>query len=90
MNAQFHNPEPLNSDKAALVLVDHQVGLSTGIRDDSIADIKHNVVGLAKAARSLELPVATSKISQTTPRPKRKRYTRHLEWTGQFWSVRSA
>ena len=29
MKAHFHNPEPLNADNAALVLVDHQVGLMT-------------------------------------------------------------
>jgi nicotinamidase-related amidase len=49
--------EPLTSDDAALVLVDHQVGLMTGVRDMSPAELKHNVVGLAKAATVLELPI---------------------------------
>lgn len=66
MNAQFHNPGPLSSDNAALVLVDHQVGLMTGIRDYSIAELKHNVVGLAKAARALDLPVVTTTTSSET------------------------
>ena len=48
----LHNPSPLTRDNAALVLVDHQVGLMTGIRDYSIAELKHNVVGLAKAAQA--------------------------------------
>src|ERR1700683_2500038 len=53
--------EPLTSENAALVLIDHQVGLMSGVRDYSIAELKHNVVGLAKAARALKLPiVATS------------------------------
>ena len=36
--------EPLTSENAALVLVDHQVGLMTGVRDYSTGELKHNVV----------------------------------------------
>ena len=49
--------EPLTSENAALVLVDHQVGLMSGVRDYSIAELKHNVTGLAKAAKALKLPI---------------------------------
>src|ERR1700751_5265295 len=49
--------EPLTSENAALVIVDHQVGLMTGVRDYSIAELKHNVVALAKAAKALKLPI---------------------------------
>ncbi|MFK7967251.1 MAG: isochorismatase family protein [Burkholderiaceae bacterium] len=63
MNEYIHNPEPMTSDNTALVLVDHQVGLMTGIRDYSVAELKHNVVGLAKAARALELPIVTTTTS---------------------------
>jgi nicotinamidase-related amidase len=49
--------EPLTSDNAALVLVDHQVGLMTGVRDYSTGELKHNVVALAKAAKALNLPI---------------------------------
>ncbi|MCR9105497.1 MAG: isochorismatase family protein [Gammaproteobacteria bacterium] len=66
MKEHLHNPEPLNSENAALVLVDHQVGLMTGIRDYSIAELKHNVVGLAKAARALDLPIVTTTTSSET------------------------
>lgn len=66
MNAIHHNPEPLNSENAALVLVDHQVGLMTGIRDYSIAELKHNVAGLTKAALALGLPVVTTTTSSDT------------------------
>src|ERR1700719_2965880 len=41
----------------AWMQIDHQVGLFTGIRDLSIEELKHNVVGLAKAAQVLGLPV---------------------------------
>src|SRR6266850_1130194 len=57
MNNQIHTYEPLTSENAALVLVDHQVGLMTGVRDISTGELKHNVVGLAKAAKLLNLPM---------------------------------
>ena len=49
--------EPLTSENAALILVDHQVGLMTGVRDYSTGELKHNVVALAKAAKALKLPI---------------------------------
>src|SRR6201981_2744685 len=52
--------EPRTSENAALVLVDHQVGLMTGVRDLPIAELKHNVVGLAKAAKTLKLPIVVT------------------------------
>jgi len=48
--------EPLTSENAALVLIDHQVGLMTGVRV-STGELKHNVVALAKAAKALNLPI---------------------------------
>jgi hypothetical protein len=48
MNNQIHAYEPLTSENAALVLVDHQVGLMTGVRDISTGELKHNVLSLAK------------------------------------------
>ncbi len=48
---------PLTSENAALILVDHQVGLMTGVRDYSTGELKHNVVALAKAAKALKLPI---------------------------------
>ena len=62
----IHNPEPLTRDNAAVVLVDHQVGLMTGIRDYSIAELKHNVVGIARAAKALNLPIVTTTTSSQT------------------------
>jgi nicotinamidase-related amidase len=52
--------EPLTSDNAALVLVDHQVGLLSGVRDYPIGELKHNVVGLAKAGQALNLPIVVT------------------------------
>jgi nicotinamidase-related amidase len=56
MNAKAMPYVPLSSDNAALVLVDHQVGLLSGVRDISIAELKNNVVSLAKAMRALKVP----------------------------------
>ena len=47
-------------ENTAVLLIDHQVGLFTGVRDLTVSDLKHNVVGLAKAAK------AASAISATT------------------------
>src|SRR5580704_17494591 len=60
MNNQVHPYEPLTSQNTALVLVDHQVGLITGVRDISTGELKHNVVALAKAAKALKLPIVVT------------------------------
>lgn len=52
--------EPLTAENAALILVDHQVGLMTGVRDYSTGELKHNVVALAKAAKALNLPIVVT------------------------------
>src|SRR3984893_8476787 len=57
MTNQTNPYEPLTSENAPLVLVDHQVGLMTGVRDYSTGELKHNVVALAKAAKDLKLPI---------------------------------
>ncbi|AKU91172.1 isochorismatase family protein [Vulgatibacter incomptus] len=58
--------EPLTSENAGLVLVDHQLGLMTGVRDMFPSDLKHNVVGLAKAARVLKLPIVVTTTARDT------------------------
>lgn len=50
----------LTADNAALILVDHQIGLMTGVRDYSTGELKHNVVALAKAAKALKLPIVVT------------------------------
>jgi nicotinamidase-related amidase len=60
MSNQTRSYEPLTSENAAVILVDHQVGLLTGIRDYSIGELKHNVVGLAQAATALKLPIVVT------------------------------
>jgi nicotinamidase-related amidase len=54
----------ITRDNTAVLLIDHQVGLFTGVRDIGVAELKHNVVGLAKAAQILGVPV----VAATTAR----------------------
>ena len=60
MSEQSRPYEPLTSENAALILVDHQVGLMTGVRDYSTGELKHNVIGLANAAKALKLPIVVT------------------------------
>jgi nicotinamidase-related amidase len=64
MSEQSRPYEPLTSENAALILVDHQMGLMTGVRDYSTGELKHNVIGLANAAKALKLPI----VVKTTAR----------------------
>src|SRR4029077_7756661 len=57
---QMRPYEALTSENAALVLVDHQIGIMTGVRDYPIGVLKHNVVALAKAAKLLKLPIVVT------------------------------
>ncbi len=58
MSDPIRTPDPPHSsENAALILVDHQIGLMTGVRDYSTGELKHNVVALAKAAKALQLPI---------------------------------
>lgn len=52
--------ERLTRDNAAVLLVDHQVGLYSGVRDIPVGELKHNVVALAKAARVLGLALVVT------------------------------
>ena len=63
-----HPHEPLTSENSALLLVDHQVGFMSRVRHYSIAELKHNVVALATAAKALKVPiVATTTAGRSNP-----------------------
>src|SRR3569833_3996091 len=55
----------LTRENAVLLIVDHQVGLYTGVRDIDTLQLKHNIVSLAKAAVALKVPVV---VTTTTER----------------------
>lgn len=61
VDARFHSP--LTRENTAVVLVDHQTGLYTGVRDIALAELKHNIVALAKAAIVLDLPLIVTTTS---------------------------
>jgi nicotinamidase-related amidase len=59
-----HLYERLTRDNAVLLLVDHQVGLYTGVRDIDTRELKHNVVGLTKAALALKVPIIVTTTTE--------------------------
>ena len=59
MNKYEENVGPrdaLTPENAALLLIDHQVGLMQLVRDMTPEEFKNNVVGLAKTAKIFDLP----------------------------------
>lgn len=53
--------EKPTAENAILFLIDHQIGLMAGIRDfTSLAEYKSNVIGLARTAKALKMPVLIS------------------------------
>jgi nicotinamidase-related amidase len=55
-----HPYQPMTAENTALVLVDHQIGLMTRVRDYETGELKHNVVALAKSALALKLPIVAT------------------------------
>lgn len=54
----YDRPTPENS---IMLLIDHQVGLLGSVRDtSSLAELKSNILGLARVAKALEMPVLIS------------------------------
>jgi len=54
----YDKPTPQNS---IVLFIDHQIGLMAGVRDfTSLAEYKSNIVGLARTARALQIPVLLS------------------------------
>ncbi len=56
--------ERLTPESAVLLLIDHQSGLVSGIRDLAPDEVRHNVVAFARAARVLRVPVV---LTSTAP-----------------------
>jgi nicotinamidase-related amidase len=55
-----NNSERITKDNSVLCLIDHQLGLLVGVHDITVAELKHNVLGLAKAAKILGIPTIAS------------------------------
>jgi len=56
--------ERLTPESALLMLIDHQAGLVSGIRDLEPDEVRHNAVAFARAARVLRIPVV---LTSTAP-----------------------
>ena len=56
--------ERLTRNNAVLLLVDHQVGLYTGVRDIDIIQLKHNVAGLTRAMLALKVPIVVTTTTE--------------------------
>ncbi|MEV6129115.1 isochorismatase family protein [Streptomyces violaceusniger] len=52
--------EPITRENTAVVLLDHQVALLSGVRDIPLGELKHNVVALARAATVLDIPLVVT------------------------------
>src|SRR5258707_7732491 len=50
----------INVDDAALLLLDHQTGLFQTVKDISVAELRANVIALARIATLLNIPVITT------------------------------
>ncbi|HXX82485.1 MAG TPA: isochorismatase family protein [Casimicrobiaceae bacterium] len=64
MNPANTTSKRLKRDNAVLLLVDHQIGLYTGIHDTDVLHLKHNVVGLTRAMLALKVPVVVTTTSE--------------------------
>lgn len=56
--------ETLSQENSALVLVDHQIGLYTGVRDIPIEELKHNIIGLVKAIKVFRIPIIVTTTTE--------------------------
>ncbi len=52
----------LSAENTTLLMVDHQVGLLSGVRDFSTAELAHNIAALAKAAKVLGVPIIVTAV----------------------------
>ena len=62
--ASARHPERISRANAVLLLVDHQVGLYTGVRDIDTLQLKHNVIGLTRAMLALKVPVIVTTTTE--------------------------
>ena len=63
-SARSRPHERLTPENAALLLIDHQSGLVSGVRDLEPDEVRHNVVAYARVARIFRVPVV---LTSTAP-----------------------
>src|SRR5258707_3808272 len=57
--------ETITQENSAFVLVDHQIGLYTGVRDIPIDELKHNIIGLVKAIKVFQIPIVVTTTTES-------------------------
>jgi nicotinamidase-related amidase len=60
MSTQSYTKTRFSADDAALVLIDHQSGIMQLVHDYSPAELRNNVIGLAKLGKVFNLPTVLS------------------------------
>jgi len=67
MTSNTYPTTRLSRDRAALLLVDHQVGLLLGVHDHDQEELRRNAIALAKLATSYGLPVIVTTSADEGP-----------------------
>ena len=62
-----HGGPPLSADAAALLLVDHQVGLLSLVGDYTPEELRNNVLALAGCGKTFKLPTILTTSAETGP-----------------------
>ncbi len=57
--------ETITPENSALVLIDHQIGLYTGVRDIPVDELKHNLIGLVKATKIFRIPIIVTTTTES-------------------------
>src|ERR1700722_12159958 len=57
--------ETITQENSALVVVDHQIGLYTGVRDIPTDELKHNIIGLVKAIKIFQIPIIVTTTTES-------------------------
>jgi len=57
--------ETITRENSALIIVDHQIGLYTGVRDIPVMELKHNIVGLVKASKVFRIPIVVTTTTES-------------------------
>ena len=58
---------PITPDDCAILLIDHQAGLFLGVESIDRYTLKNNVLGLAKAAKAMDIPTVLTSSSAFGP-----------------------
>src|SRR5258707_12601714 len=57
--------ETITPENSAFILIDHQIGLYTGVRDIPIDELKHNIIGLVKALKVFQIPIVITTTTES-------------------------